>query len=143
MHAPVLSDHRGCIDGSLWPFEHHGWNLDLQRYFILVCDAVIELFLGWLVKVHLYTGKVSHFTTFYISNIHVVISQQFLDQVKNEGDGAPSVQICTLERDELGCGVQKLALTVDQLMERVHIHELVVVSRACLDVLVLVWILQS
>jgi hypothetical protein len=36
-----------------------------------------------------------------------------------------------------------LALTVDQLMERVNIHELVVVSRACLDVLVLVWILQS
>ena len=48
--------------------------------------------------------------------------------MEDERDSTPPVEVGSLKRDELRGSVQELSLPVDQLMERVHIHELIVIS---------------
>jgi len=49
--------------------------------------------------------------------------------MQNEGHRAPLVQIGSLEGDELWRRIQNLTLSDNDLMERVLVHQLVVITR--------------
>jgi hypothetical protein len=59
------------------------------------------------------------------------------------GDGPPLADVGTLEGLELGGLIKDFALTDDELMQREHVHELVVGSGCCLGCVKLRRVLDS
>lgn len=139
MHSPVLLDTRGSHNRSLNTLVHEFGNFDTRCDLVLVLDTVEKLLVAWLaVEVDLRAEThLSDFATVHVSHLDRGIFEKLLNQHEDERDLTPFLQKGALERLELRCLVQQLALTNDKLVQAVFVHQLVVVTCFCIDDLLL------
>lgn len=141
VHPEVLLEHSRSKDRALGPFEHAFWYLYKLAHFIFVGDAVEHRLLLWLVQI--LSSQLNQLPAVNISQLDVEVSEELLKVHQDEGDWPPLLDVCSPERDELRCLINKLSLPEHELMQGVLVHEFVVASGLGSGVLERLYIVET
>ena len=127
--APIFLNNCCRQNGTLLSLEHQTWNFYLGLDIVFVDDAVVNFLLGRFSQVHVPTNERRNFPSLQVSHVNLSRGQVVNYVVQNERNGAPPIQMSPLERDEFRGRIKKLPLAENELMQRVNVHQLVIVSR--------------
>ena len=128
--SPPIFLNNGCRqNGTLLSLEHQTWNFYLGLDVVFVDDAVVDFLLGRFSQVHVPTNQRRNLSSLQVCHVDFSRGQVVNYVVQNERNGAPPIQMSSLERDEFRGRVKKLTLAENELMQRVDVHQLVIVSR--------------
>lgn len=124
VHSKVLLNADGSTDRSFWPLKHPSRHFDEPSDFFLVYDAVEHLFFGGLGEVFL--SEVGQLASVYVSQVNIVLAEQLFKVHQDEAYLAPTLDVGSTEAHELRRLVDQLALSEQQLVKRILVHELVI-----------------
>lgn len=97
MCAPIFLNDCCRQNGTFLPLKHQTWNFYLGLDIVFVDYAVVNFLFRRLAQVHVPTNQRRNLPSLQVSHINFCRGQVVNYVVQNERNGAPSIQMSSLE----------------------------------------------